>query len=279
MVLSSNVPMKRGCPILGPFHHPIERKGNDSRKLKMTNRIFLAAFVFLSTVSSVCAASAPKDMKLFLLIGQSNMAGRGKVEAQDTVENPQIFMLTKDIQWVPAKDPLHFDKPAAGVGIGSEFAREVLKADPKANIGLIPCAVGGTTLDQWKAGGVLYKTAVARAQEAMKQGALAGILWHQGESDSTPNLAATYAKRLEKMISELRKDLKADKVPVVLGEISQGFKNNDTVNAQLATAAKKIPLCGLATAEELGQVLHFNSASYRKFGARYAAEYLKLSKP
>lgn len=119
---------------------------------------------------------APAQMKLFLLIGQSNMAGRGKVEPQDQVVNPHIFMLTKDLKWVPAKDPLHFDKPGvAGVGPGSEFAREILKVDPNATIGLIPCAVGGTSLDQWKAGGPLYNSAVARTREAIKQGKLAGM--------------------------------------------------------------------------------------------------------
>jgi Carbohydrate esterase, sialic acid-specific acetylesterase len=245
----------------------------------MTRRLCFAAFAFLIAASSSFADPAPKDMKLFLLIGQSNMAGRGKVEAQDLVVNPNIFMLAKDLKWVPAKDPLHFDKSAAGVGPGSEFAREVSKANPQMTIGLIPCAVGGTSLDQWKEGSPLYKKAVERAKEAMKQGTLAGILWHQGESDSDPALAATYEERLTKMMGALRKDLEAEKVPVVLGELSRGFKNNDAVNAQLAQAAKKIPLCALASTEGLEKALHFNSASYRKLGARYAAEYLKLAKP
>ncbi len=121
----------------------------------MTRNFCSVALTVLLATASVFAEPAPKQMKLFLLIGQSNMAGRGKVEAQDQVVNPRIFMLTKDLKWVPAKDPVHFDKPAAGVGLGSEFAREILKADPNASIGLIPCAVGGTSLDQWKTGGPL----------------------------------------------------------------------------------------------------------------------------
>lgn len=239
------------------------------------------AITILLAAASAIAEPAPKQMKLFLLIGQSNMAGRGKVEAQDTVENPHIFMLTKDLKWVPAKDPLHFDKPAAGVGLGSEFAREVLKADPQATIGLIPCAVGGTSLDQWKAGGALYNTAVARTREAMKNGALAGILWHQGESDAiNPALVETYIERLDDMIGKLRKDLDAEKVPVVTGELIHGHKNNDAINAELAKAPKKIPFSCLVSSEGLGnKALHFGSADLRTFGKRYAAEYLKLAKP
>ena len=246
----------------------------------MTRRFFLSASASLLAVTSVFADPAPKEMKLFLLIGQSNMAGRGKVEAQDKVENPHIFMLTKDLKWVVAKDPIHFDKPVAGVGPGSEFAREIQKANPGMTIGLIPCAVGGTSLDQWKAGGALYKAAVERTKDAMKNGTLAGILWHQGEADSAPEKAATYVDRFEVMIGRLRKDLKADKVPVVVGELSHGHGSNDGVNVELAKAAKKVPLCGLASSEGLGnQQLHFNSADARTLGKRYAAEYLKLAKP
>lgn len=239
-----------------------------------------AAIVFLlSMVAPVLADPAPAQMKLFLLIGQSNMAGRGKIEPQDQVVNPRIFMLTKELQWVPAKDPLHFDKPAAGVGLGSEFAREILKANPNITIGLIPCAVGGTSLDQWKAGGGLYKAAVTRTKEAMKQGQLAGILWHQGESDSgNPTAVATYADRLSVMISQLRNDLQADKVPVVLGELIHGHKTNDSVNVELVVAEKKIPLCALVSSKDLGnKALHFNAADLRTFGQRFAAGYLKLA--
>jgi hypothetical protein len=243
-------------------------------------KLFLTIGLALAMLLPASAEPAPAQMKLFLLIGQSNMAGRGKVEVQDQVVNPKIFMLTKDLQWVPAKDPLHFDKPgAAGVGLGSEFARDIHKADSSASIGLIPCAVGGTSLDQWKAGGALYNTAIERTKEAMKQGKLTGILWHQGESDSNnPKNVASYVDRLETMIAQLRKDLQADKVPVVLGELIHGHKNNDPVNVELTAAAKKIPLCTLVSAEGLGnKALHFNAADLRKFGQRYATGYLKLA--
>jgi Carbohydrate esterase, sialic acid-specific acetylesterase len=247
--------------------------------IKLTQTICLALAMLLPAFAQ---DPAPANMKLFLLIGQSNMAGRGKIEPQDQVENPRIFMLTKDLKWVPAKDPVHFDKPGmAGVGLCSQFARDVLKADPTATIGLIPCAVGGTSLDQWKVGGPLYTTAVTRTKEALKQGQLAGILWHQGESDSgNPKNVASYADRLSVMIAQLRADLQAEKVPVVLGELIHDFKTNDSINVELAAAAKKIPLCILVSSEGLGKKqLHFDAADLRTFGQRYAVDYLKLAKP
>ena len=176
----------------------------------------------------------PEDMQLFLLIGQSNMAGRGYPEAQDKTTDPGIFMMNKEMQWTLAKDPIHFDKSVAGVGPGHQFARTLKKDEPNANIGLIPAAMGGSSLNQWKPGGELYKNAVARAKEAMKHGKLKGILWHQGEADGKPDKIASYPQRFSVMIAQLRKDLDAPEVPVVIGELvytrdaSAAFKQNDS---------------------------------------------------
>jgi len=248
----------------------------------MRNPIFLSLIAFLLAGSFAQADPAPGSMKLFLLIGQSNMAGRGKVEPQDQVVNPKILMLTKELKWEPARDPLHFDKPVAGVGPGSEFAREILKHDPKSPIGLIPCAVGGTSLDQWKAGGPLYSAALTRAKEAMKQGKLAGILWHQGEGDSAPDKVATYADRFSIMITQLRRDLGDDKLPVVVGELGRFREASKAFNDNLPAVVAKVPLCSLVSSEGLtdkGDKLHFDAVSARKLGERYAAAFLKLAKP
>ena len=141
--------------------------------------------------------------------------------------------------------------------------------------------MGGSKLDEWQDGSQLYETAVGRTREAMKSGELAGILWHQGESESTPALADTYVDRLRKMMGKLRGDLKAKDVPVVIGELNYGYGNNDTINPELAKAVKKIPHAALVSSEALGkkQEVHFNSADLREFGKRYAAAYLKLVKP
>jgi hypothetical protein len=246
----------------------------------------LAACAFLSSCGPTPAQqnttqnSPPKGMRLFLLIGQSNMAGRGKIEPQDEVTNPRIWMLNKEQQWVLAKDPLHFDKPAvAGVGLASEFARTLANADPKITIGLIPCAVGGTSLDQWKTGGELYNNAVARAREAMKQGTLAGVLWHQGEADTNPDKVATYPVRFKTMMTQLRADLNAPDVPIVVGELCRSRSTRIPFNEMLPGLVNQIPRCALATSEDLvdkGDKVHFDSASLRTFGKRYAAAFLKI---
>lgn len=232
-----------------------------------------------------CAAGlsqeAPADMKLFLLIGQSNMAGRGKVEEQDKSVNPKIFMLDKDSKWVPAKDPVHFDKPKiAGVGLCSQFAREVLKSEPDSTIGLIPCAVGGTSLKQWSPGGELYKNAVERTRLAMKSGSLAGILWHQGEADSTVSLSASYPERFAAMIGSLRKELGAERIPLLVGELGTYRPEYVRLNESLAQVPSKVPFCALVSSAGLTSNpdnIHFNAESLRAFGSRYAEAYFKLN--
>lgn len=246
----------------------------------MNYRNLITFCCVLFGASPVFAETAPDHMRLFLLMGQSNMAGRGKVEPRDQVTDPRIFMLTKARQWVPAKEPLHFDKgPGTGVGMGLEFARTLLASDPKITVGLIPCAKGGSALDAWKAGGELYTEAVARAREAMKSGTLAGILWHQGESDHMHERVVTYGDRFAAMIAQLRKDLAAENVPVVIGELGRFQPLSREFNAALPKISRQLPLCASVTSEDLGHKgdgLHFDAASQRILGQRYAAAFLKL---
>jgi hypothetical protein len=219
-------------------------------------------------------------MNLFLLIGQSNMAGRGTVGPGDRVTNPRILMLTKGLSWTLASDPVHFDKPIAGVGLCSEFARVLVRSDPKIVVGLIPCAVGGTSLDEWRPGGALYVNAVGRAREAMKRGTLSGILWHQGEADIAHQRVTTYGDRFASMIAHLRADLGAGNVPLVIGEIGHFRSENAEFNANLPSVARRVPLCSCVTTENLkdrGDGLHFDTPSLYILGQRYAAAYAALA--
>ncbi len=78
---------------------------------------------------------------IFLLAGQSNMAGRGPLDDVPILSDPRIMMF-RDGDWIRAQEPLHTDKPGAGVGLAMSFALKLLSIQPDANIGLIPCAVG-----------------------------------------------------------------------------------------------------------------------------------------
>jgi hypothetical protein len=211
------------------------------------------------------------------------MAGRGTVEAQDRVAHPRVFMLTKDLDWAPAVDPLHFDKPERiGTGLGKTFGAVIADSDPTAVIGLVPAAFGGSALDEWKPGLPHYDNAVRRAREALKQGRLAGILWHQGESDRAPDKVATYLVRFAKFIAQLRADLDVQDVPVIAGEIGRFCPNEGPVNAAIRQLPKMVPHCALVTTEGLAgrpeqpEVVHFETPAFRELGRRYAVAWLAM---
>ena len=220
-------------------------------------------------------------MQIFLLIGQSNMAGRGAVEASDLVPHPRVFMLTRELAWVPAVDPMHFDKPERiGTGLGKTFGAVLADADQAAVIGLVPAAFGGSALDEWTPGSPHYVNAVARAKVALKHGRLVGILWHQGEADSEPDKVATYAVRFARMIAHLRADLDAQEVPAIVGETGRFRADGAAINTVIAGLPQFVPHCAFASAEGLadkGDKLHFDSPAFRELGRRYAQAWRELS--
>ena len=235
-------------------------------------RRFLLLCLFVPPVSAVLAQTPPTNLQLFLLMGQSNMAGRGEITAQDLVTHPRIWMLTQDNRWVLAKDPVHYDRDYAGVGLASQFARDLAAAEPETNIGLIPTAVGGSKISEWAYGTTYYNNAVARTRAALANGTLAGILWHQGESDATATGAAAYLDRFSTLIGRLRADLNAHRVPVVAGELGRFRAEHATINPTLAQIPDRVPLAGFATSEGLtdkGDALHFNTPALYEFGHRY----------
>jgi hypothetical protein len=225
-----------------------------------------------------------KKLHLYLLVGQSNMAGRGKVEEADRTPHPRIWMLNKENQWVPAISPMHFDKPEAGVGPGLSFARTMAEADTSVIIGLIPTAVGGSAIDSWKPGGYHeqtksypYDDALRRAKAALPSGKLKGILWHQGESDSKSELVGSYTQKLEGLINRFRKELSARKVPFVVGTLGDFFVTRipeaKDINDQLRQLPNKVKRTACVEATGLtdkGDKTHFDTPSSRELGRRYA---------
>lgn len=253
----------------------------------------LALFVSVFAAAEDAPLPAKDKFHLFLLVGQSNMAGRGVVEAQDVVVNPRVLMLSKEGKWVPAVDPMHFDKAAAGVGLGKTFGQIIAEANPGVTIGLIPCAVGGSPIDTWKPG-VFYPATkshpwddmVKRVELALPAGTLKGILWHQGESDSQAGLAETYAAKLSDLVKRLRELVKAPEVPFIAGQMGVFDEAPWSPEKVLVDKAhrelpKEVPHTAFVTAEGLhhkGDKVHFDSAAYRELGKRYAAEFLKMTK-
>lgn len=264
-------------------------------KLRHLLLLFLGVALGSGVSNAPAAAATPparENFHLFLLVGQSNMAGRGTVTPADQVGHPRVLMLSQAGEWVPAVDPMHFDKPAVvGVGLGRTFGLRLAEANPGVTIGLIPCAVGGSPIDSWRPG-VFYPPtkshpwddALRRAKQALTAGRLMGILWHQGESDSTAELAPGYQDKLHDLISRLRTELNAPTVPFVAGQLGRfadapwnEFKT--VVDRAHRDLPRLVPATAFVSSDGLnhkGDKVHFDADSYRELGRRYADAYLSL---
>lgn len=219
------------------------------------------------------------NFHLYLFIGQSNMAGRGVLDSESKQQNPQILMLDSNNRWLPATDPVHFDKPALiGVGPAISFAKEMLSDNKKIRIGLIPCAVGGSPIGVWEPGAFYapnfhpYDDAVKRTQLAMRQGVLKGILWHQGESDNDSTHAALYLEKIKTLINRLRTEFHQPNLPFIAGEIGY-FLKDDFINKVINGLPQQVSNTAVVSAKGLnhkGDQLHFDTPSARELGKRYA---------
>lgn len=246
---------------------------------------YCCSCLLILTAINASSQTMDSNFHVYLLVGQSNMAGRGVPDAESKQINPRILMLDSFNHWVPATDPVHFDKPSmVGVGPAIGFANEMLKGDSKIKIGLIPCAWGGSPIKVWQPGAVYlntahpYDDAIKRAAIAMQQGPLKGILWHQGESDNDSVHALVYLDKLKELVSRFRNDLHQPDLPFVAGEIGY-FNKLDIINAvinQLPGAMRNTAVVSAKNLTDKGDHLHFDTYSARELGKRYASAMLHL---
>jgi hypothetical protein len=229
------------------------------------------------------------NFELYILAGQSNMAGRGYVTDEFKNEgNSMVYMLTKDNKWVIAKHPVHFDKSVAGVGPGLAFGIAMAKENPKVKIGLIPTAVGGTPIEHWLPGAYdaatkthPYDDAVERIKFAMQYGVIKGIIWHQGEANSAPEKARLYIAQLKELIERFRKLVNNPDLPFIAGELGRYRPEFANINNELVKLPGMVSYTAVATTEGLvhrGDTLHFDSPSADELGRRYAKKMIEVQK-
>ncbi|MBQ8409597.1 MAG: sialate O-acetylesterase [Clostridia bacterium] len=232
-----------------------------------------------------------EQIQSFLMIGQSNMAGRGEFGEVEPIRNRLCYMLRMG-RWQRMQEPINVDRGIfeaamhSGIGLGASFADKVANTTQR-KVGLIPCADGGTKLGQWMPGEVLYDHALLMTRLAIRSSVLTGILWHQGESDCDSDTGVlSYKEKFMTMITSLRADLGAEDVPVIIGELSENLAERwqmgdrpARLNRIFHEIAEELPLCAVVSAKELtlkSDGLHFDSVSQREFGKRYSEAYIQL---
>ena len=255
-------------------------------------KTLLGFIVALSCIPSAFSQDAPlpkpENFHLFLLAGQSNMAGRGEVSKEDRKTHPRVLTLNRDGAWVPARDPIHFDKRGAGVGPGRAFGIALAEANPDITVGLIPCATGGSPISVWEPGKIWsqtntypYDDAIRRTLRATKNGTLKAILWHQGEGDANEELADNYEAALRNLLKRFRVDLDNPHLPIFIGQLGQFAKRPWTDSYRIVDHAHQdvaaedthvlfVSSNGLTSESDN---IHFNAPSMRTLGQRYAQAY------
>ncbi|CAJ1977385.1 unnamed protein product [Sphenostylis stenocarpa] len=236
----------------------------------------------------------PKPKRqIFILSGQSNMAGRGGViRANDSKywdrvvppechPHPSILRLAATLQWEPANEPLHVDidtTKVCGVGPGMAFAN-ALRPRVGDEVGLVPCAVGGTAIREWARGEELYKNMVKRAKESVKgqeSCEIKALVWYQGESDTiSEEDAAVYKDNMETLIHNVRQDLNLPSLPIIQVALASGSEYIEKVRE----AQKAIDLPNVIFVDAKGlqlkeDNLHLTTESQVKLGHMLAEAYL-----
>jgi hypothetical protein len=255
--------------------------------------LLLAIFASGSSINfSASALDADAPLHVFLLTGQSNMAGRAAIESQDEkpVEGALLWNIV-DQKWEDAKPPYnryspHNKGPAMQrLNCGPSFVRDYLKANPGVRVGIVCSVRGGTSIEQWEKGVTkpwsLFDTTVAEAEAALAadpKAELKGMLWHQGEANSAAEKVDKYPAQLKQMIADFRADLKSPDLPFVFAQIGQFNEGYADFNKMIVEQPENIENTACVVTDRLKNMdkAHFDSAGQRLLGKRYAEAMLKL---
>lgn len=272
----------------------------NTRNMKNLLRLLLLTFAISLIATPDCIAKgnnkparqSRKKYDIYLLIGQSNMAGRGRLLEQDTLASIKgVWLLNDKDKPEPARNPLNkystigkeYSKQQMSPGYG--FATKTHKKTGR-KILLVHNARGGTRISWWlpdsdHATPNYYSEAVRRTKRAMKYGTLRAILWHQGCGDCGKESLPLYMSRLKSLVENLRTDLNAPNIPFIAGELAHWRKQSAPFNEMIHTISEKIPNAHWVSAEGCDMLRdkkdpHFGREGQLLLGERYADKVLSI---
>ena len=246
---------------------------------------------------------------LWVLAGQSNMEGVGNL-VNTPLPSALVNSFDQTDVWVAASDPLHrlpdaidavhwgknaqgererLSGPALdqwianrkkGAGVGLPFALEMVRRTG-VPIGLLPCAHGGTSMDQWspalkdKGGDSLYGAMIRRFKLA--GGHVTGLLWYQGESDASAQAEPQFTQKFKDLIAAVRADFGQPELPFYYVQIgrhvaSAGGVEWNAIQQDQLTVESQLPHVGMVTCADcnLDDGIHVSTRDHVVLGRRLA---------
>lgn len=241
---------------------------------------------------------------LYVLAGQSNMEGIGNLRDKQTPHTlTRAFYM--DGHWDIAEDPLHdltlaidpihkhinggdFEPRNVHVGTGPGVAfGQLLHEKMGVPIGLIPCAHGGTSMDQWSpeysdhGGHGLFHMLIHRIKQS--GGFINGLFWYQGCSDTDAINAPLYGQKMLRFIQSIREQT-SEHLPIVMVQIARMCSHetdstywNLVQNEQLKLSQSVSQLALVASIDlEMDDFIHISGRSQNQLGKRAAHAMLHL---
>lgn len=226
---------------------------------------------------------------LYLVIGQSNAAGRARDRVAD---GPQLGVhhYRADGTWALAAHPLndgtravhtgHFENHNTGHSPALHFAKRVSSVTG-VPVGLVMAAFGGSPLRWWVADGELAPLAEnALEMVTAAGGSPRGVIWYQGEADCFENSAADYAVRFGQFVTRFRERLGSSALPFYTVQLARctaaAAEGQDDqwglLREQQRQAARRLPGVHVVPAGDLPlyDFIHLSSAANLVLAERLA---------
>lgn len=263
----------------------------------MKQKIIFSFILSLLAIYSYGQLEMPQknsSLDLYLCIGQSNMAGRGKLtpEVMDTLQN--VYLLNDKGEFEPAANPMNKystirkDLSMQALSPSYSFARKMVELSGQP-VGLIVNARGGSSIDSWLKGSKdgYYEASLKRVRDAIKKGGnIKAVLWHQGETDCTD--PESYKRKLMLLVKDIRQDLGTPNLPFITGELSQwnwtGRKAGTApFNKMIRNISLSIPHSDCVSSKDLDCLRdfmdpHFGTKGQLILGERYAKKVWELTR-
>ena len=259
--------------------------------MKTLNHGVLLSILLITMLVLTSTANAKEY--IYILAGQSNMMGKGKISKlpatyRKTPHNVKFYYQGRPR---PLAQYAHF-----GPEIG--FAHTIARAYPHDTHIIVKHVATGSSIEQWLPGSRLYKGLIRQLIYATHhahygQQKIAGghkpkgvkidaIIWMQGEQDARNKAKASrYEGHLKRFVTGLRTELNSPRSLFIMGQVSPedaAFSMTKLIQQAQGRLQHSLSRTILIPTEDLGKLydhVHYNAHGQLELGKRFAQALIK----